>query len=184
MSGEITQETHPEGFVRIDPESGEIVRECPNCAELEGALSVTERKLRAAYSQISKLEQAAEPEKHAKKHPLYVEIEAVHTWWRLATGHFGVSFTAEDFDQALPRWKENSKRGANPCIPALKAVVGAAFDPNTTTRRNGSEKRYDDWELIFRNQTKFREMQKRAPAADSEHGWKKWLVTQIESNLT
>jgi hypothetical protein len=43
------------------------------------------------------------------------------------------------------------------------AIDGARYDCFTTTRRNGSVKRHDDWELIFRNGPKFREFANRAP---------------------
>jgi hypothetical protein len=47
------------------------------------------------------------------------------------------------------------------------AIDGAAFDPYTTKRKNGSTKRHDDFTLIFRNADKMEEFANRAPK-----GWK------------
>jgi hypothetical protein len=48
-----------------------------------------------------------------------------------------------------------------------RAVAGAAFDPFVSRRRNGTEHRHDDWDLIFRSSDKFEQFCCKAPA-----GWK------------
>lgn len=170
---------HPIRFVDVD--SGEMVDTCPTCAERDELIGKLQHRERSMLSTISKLE--GQTEKKAKGHKLWDEIQAVHEWWRLATGHFGIKFTAEEFQQALPRWKEHGRGKANPCIAALKAVAGAAFDPNTKRMKNGRIQRFDSWEIIHRSPEKFESFQERAPGPADSELWKVELVRIIEGNF-
>lgn len=138
-------------------------------------ISGLERQLRSTYGRLTRLER--DEEAHARKNKLWDEAEAVHTWWRLATGHFRTKFTAEDFKHVAPRLKERGVEGV------LKAIAGAAYDPGTATMKNGRTMFYDDWELINRSKAKADNFAQRAPGSENGHEWKRWLLDRIESNF-
>lgn len=163
-------------YIVVDSTTGEPVeRSDQTPGMLEDSLVQTERQLRTANGRITRMNRDEEHE--ARKNARWEEAEAVHTWWRLATGHFGVKFTAEDFKHVLPRLKERGPIGV------LKTVAGAAFDPGTTTMKNGRQMVYDDWELLNRSRAKADNFAKRAPGSENGHEWKRWLLERIESNL-
>lgn len=160
----------------VDSTTGEVVEhhdETPGT--LSDSLVQLERQLRMANARITRMQR--DEEHVARKNKLWAEAEAVHTWWRLATGHFGTKFTAEDFKHVAPRLKERGPIGV------LKAIAGAAFDPGSTTMKNGRQMFYDDWELINRSKAKADNFAKRAPGSENGHEWKRWLLDRIESNL-
>lgn len=143
----------------------------------EAEYNALQGKYRAALAQITKLTKDSEAE--ARKHERWSEGEALHMWWRLATGRCGRKFGADEFYQALPRLKE---REHGP-IGVLQAIAGAAYDPGTKQMRNGKTERYDDWELICRSQAKLESFQARAPVGADDHHWKRWLVAHIEAQF-
>jgi hypothetical protein len=170
---------HPIRYV--DVASGELVESCPTCEERDAVIQKLEYQHRSDLSRISRLEGSAE--KKARKHKLWGEIEAAHEWWRLATGHFGVTFTPEDFAQALPRWKELGRGRANPIAGFLKGVAGIASDPSTKRMKNGRIQAFDSWELLTRSQPKFLEFCDRAPGREDTDDWKLALVQMIKANF-
>jgi len=146
-------------------------------AEHEAEYNALQGKYRAALAQITRLTRDQEAE--ARKHALWAEAEALHEWWRLATGHPGRKFGADEFYQVLPRLKDKD------CGPVgvLHAIAGAAFDPGTKRMKNGRMQRYDDWELITRSQDKVDSFRERAPVGADDHQWKRWLIAHIQSQL-
>jgi hypothetical protein len=85
--------------------------------------------------------------------------------WKLACNHKRSPFTTDRFWQVEPyltntRYAKGEQERIDLC---RRAIAGAAFDPFVTRRRNGSTKRHDDWELIFRDSSKFEEFCCRAP---------------------
>jgi uncharacterized protein with PIN domain len=164
----------------VDVDSGEVIETCPSCLDNEEIIAKLQHRERGLVSQISKLEGKAE--KKAREHKLWNEIEAVFDWYRLATGHFDVKFTVEEFGQALPRWKQYGKGRANPCKPALKAICGIAFDPSTTKGRAGKPRTFDKWELMCRNQFSWPDFHGRVPG-DTDTDWWRALIDLIEGNL-
>lgn len=186
----------------VDIDSGEIVADHPKVKELEEIVTKKEHRERSLLSQISKLEGKAE--KKAKEHKLWDEIAACFDIYRLATGHFEVTFTPEEFGQALPRWKQYGKgsspatetspaRGTNPCKPALRAICGIAYDPTDTRGRNKKQRVYDSWELMNRNQFSWADFHKRVPTVAGHPSdcdcekcdvlWWRCLMDLIEGNL-
>lgn len=169
--------------VDVDSVSGEIVEACPHvagcehCSDREYALDQLERKYQGALSKIGRLERDEEEE--ARRHKLWDEAECVHSWWRIACGHPGVKFGADQFYQALPRLKEREVG----VIGMLRAVAGAAYDPNTKRMKNGRIQRFDSWELVTRSQEKCRSFMERAPGREDGEEWKRWLVDRIEEGL-
>ncbi len=163
--------------VLVDTETGEQITECPHCAELEAQVTMLERDLRAKRARITNLERDAEAE--ARRHKLWDQAEAVHTWWAIACDHTGVAFGAEEFGYLLPHLKAPD-RGI---YLVLRSIAGAAYDPATKPRKNGAIKRYDDLELITRTKKHLYDFASRAPGLPDEHAWKRWLVTHIASSL-
>ena len=57
---------------------------------------------------------------------------------------------------------------------AARAIAGAGFDAFSTTRRNGSVKRFDEFERVFGDSGKFEEFVNRAPV-----GWEPKLSDEL-----
>jgi hypothetical protein len=165
-------------LIVVNSETGERVGTLAEVTqETEDALVKAERRIRYLDGRITGLERDEETE--ARKHELWAEGEALHEWWRLATGHPGRQFGADEFYQVLPRLKD---RECGP-IGVLHAIAGAAFDPGTKRMKNGRTERYDDWELVTRSPAKLDSFRNRAPVGADEHQWKRWLVSHIEAQL-
>lgn len=169
-----------ERFVWVDLETGEQVLESPALLEAHSQIDMLERDLRSKRKRISQLEGQAEEK--ARNHKLWDEIEYCFGIYKLATGHLDVKFEAEEFNQALPRWKQYGRGSANPCKPALKAVCGIAFNPSTTRGKNGKERRFDKWELMNRNQFSWPDFHDRVPG-ETDNDWWRCLLGLIEGNL-
>lgn len=159
----------------VHPESGEVVS-CPRCQHREDVIVQLEKENRLHKAKITKLERDTETE--CRTDPLWAEAEAIHEWWRLATSHFRASFDAEDFKLIRPHLKRLGPVGC------LQAVCGAAYDPSTKELKNGREKRFDDFELVFRDKAKMESFAERVPGEEGSQLWKTWLVQRIESNLS
>lgn len=150
--------------------------QCPHCEEREAAVVQLEKDLRVAKAKVTRLERTAEEK--ARNHKLWDEAEALHGWWAIACDHPGATFDAEAFQQVLPRLKNIGPVGV------LHAIAGAACDPHTRPRANGTTERYDSWEIVNRSEEKARNFAERAPFdARDPHCWKKWLIKRIESRL-
>ena len=169
---------HPIRYVDID--SGELVDTCPACAEREALIDAKTKRENGLLSKISRLEGKAE--KKAKEHKLWDEIAACFDVYKLATAHFDVAFTIDEFNQAHPRWKQYGKGNANPCKPALRAICGIAYDPTQTRGRNKRQRVYDSWELLNRNQFSWADFHKRVPG-NTDADWWRCLMSLIAGNL-
>jgi len=154
----------------IDMETGEHI------GPLDDYLATYENDIRRLKARLTSLN--ADKEAEARKHKLWDEAQTAHEWWRLACWHPGVKFGAEEFHHALPRLKE---RGG--LMRLLKAIAGAAYDPNTKRMKNGNIMAYDDWELICRSKAKAENFGLRVYGGADSEKWKGWLVQRIESNL-
>lgn len=143
----------------------------------EAEYNALQGRYRSALGQITRLTRDAEVE--ARKHEFWAEAEALHTWWRLATGRCGRKFGADEFYQVLPRLKEKS------CglVGVLHAIAGAAFDPGSKKMKNGRTEIYDDWELVTRSQGKRESFANRAPGREGGEEWKRWLLDHIQAQL-
>jgi hypothetical protein len=159
-------------LIVTDSLTGEVYPDgCPACKQYEN-------QLRTANAKITRLETS--DEEKARQHKRWDEAEAAFTWWALATGHEGVAFEAEEFGYVVPRLKEKSVG----LIGVLQAIAGAAFDPGSRPRKNGTTEVYDDFELINRSKKHARSFRERAPGWPvSEHKWKAWLIDRIESQF-
>lgn len=146
--------------LRLVNSDGEIVGEqeaghCANCRVMEDQIDGLERDVRAWRARFADL--ARDVEKEAKRHPLYEKAEELFGEWQTLTGHTRAKWSPDRFQVARPFLKSD---GYDLC---LLAIQGAAYDPYTKPRTNGSVKRFDDWELVFKSRGKFEEFCNRAP---------------------
>jgi hypothetical protein len=101
----------------------------------------------------------------ARAHECWPIGERVFREWRRACKHPRSVWTADRFWTAAP-FLSDPRYGDTPItreLLAMRAIAGAAYDCYATKRRNGSVKRHDDWDLIFRSAGKFEEFACRAP---------------------
>ena len=139
----------------VNPETGELVDDCPGCSERDDQIRGLERVIRSQASTIAKLER--DRERSARTHERWSEAETIFNFWRVKCHHPRATFDAARFELMIPYLE---REGPELC---RLAIEGAAFDPFTTRRKNGSAKRHDGWELIFRDRGKFEEFCNRAP---------------------
>jgi hypothetical protein len=140
----------------VNPETGELTETCPNCAENERVLAELERKYRGALSQIGNLR--ADRAKDAEAHKLFPKAKRLFDLWCRVCDHPKSEWLPDRFWLIEPYL---SKFGEVRCC---RAILGAAFDPYTTRRKNGTMKPHNGWDLIFRSPDKMDEFEARAPA--------------------
>lgn len=138
----------------LDPDTGEVV-ECSACRIRDDEIKGLRRDVRAW--QIRYAELARDKEREAQLSDLWPEVERVVDYWRKKCKHPRARMSVDRFWIIEPFL---SKDGYDLCI---RAIDGAAFDPFITTRKNGTKKRHDGLELIFRDRGKFEEFCNRAP---------------------
>lgn len=139
----------------VDLATGEVVEGCRTCAEYLDQIAGLERDLRAWRARYA--DAVRDREREAREHPVYPHMEAIFAYWRNATGHTRSKYTAERFWLALPFLEKYGFERV------LAAIDGAGFDPYITTRKNGTKKHHNGWELIFRSEDKFEEFERRVP---------------------
>lgn len=143
--GVVQEETHADLLTRLNEEIG----------RLEDQLAGAEREVRAWRARYA--DAMRDKEQEARKHPLWPKAEDLFGEWQRLTGHTRSKWTPDRFEKVRPYLKSD---GYDLC---LLAIHGAAFDPYTKARANGSMKRFDDWALIWRDRDKFEEFCSRAP---------------------
>ena len=139
----------------VDADTGEKLDGCPNCEVLQVQLDGRLRDIRswtARYNDLSR-----DKEADAKKDPLWPEAGELFNFWKRMTGHKKSEWSLDRFELVEPFLKKDGQ------LLCRIAVVGAAYDPFITRRKNGSLNRHDGFDLIFRNREKFEEMANRAP---------------------
>lgn len=140
----------------VNPETGEITDEaCPNCADLTYKLEELTRKYHGSLSQIGRLR--ADKGREARAHELFPTVKELFDYWRDRCKHPGSKFTPERFWQAVDIVEEYGEAACR------RAIDGAAYDPWITKRKNGSEKRHDAWDLVFKSSAKMEDFANRAP---------------------
>lgn len=135
--------------------------------ELEGDVKRLEADLRVKRATISKLNGAlygrAEYERAA-------EVQEIFGEWARVCGHERARLTNDRFD-AIRSLLEVTKPEPYPRQAFSMAFAGAAFDPWTKRRKNGSVKRFDDIARhICKSGDSFEEFVKRAPTKENTHG--------------
>lgn len=144
-------------------ENGEVPEDGPQTfgealvalAAAEDVIAGLERDIRGWTTRYAQLERDRVAD--AMRHELWDQAEELFGYWRLRCKHPRSKFTFDRFEVVRPYLQ---KYGIDTC---KKAIDGAAFDPYTTTLRNGRTKRHDDWGLIFRDADKLESFVNRAP---------------------
>lgn len=126
--------------------------------QLRLLLRRAEDRLKGADLEIARLK--ADEDEKARDNPYRAQADVLVACWKAACNKRRDPSAAELL-KACARLK---KRGLTEC---LTAVAGAAFDPTKRERRNGTVERFNDFELIFRDDAKTAGFIARAPV-----GWK------------
>lgn len=141
----------------VNTETGEF-EDRPSYDQLATDLANTTDKLRTAWREVRRLKN--EQEDRHRAHKRRSEVESLFELWQELCRHpkskldFGPGSRFERLLWGLQTYDYEM---------CERAIRGAAFDPFTTRRKNGTMKRHDGIELIFRSAEKFEEMANRAP---------------------
>lgn len=141
----------------VDPDTGEILDRCPGCAERDDQIRGLERDLNAWRLRYADL--ARDKERDAELSDHWEAANRLMAYWRERCNHPRSRMSVSRFELIEPFLR---KDGEDLC---RRAIDGAAYDPFVTTRKNGTQKRHDGWDLIFRDRAKFEEFCNRAPLA-------------------
>lgn len=141
--------------------------DCPHCKRKNDEIAGLERDIRGWAVRYRELERNLAVD--AREHPMWKVAEGIFREWRTLCRHPRSPWTPDRFWLIEPfltsaRWgKELDER----IVLCRRAVAGAAFDAFTVTRKNGTAKRFDEWERIFgKGAGGFEDMCNRAP-----RGW-------------
>lgn len=160
--------------VQMD-EAGEIVGEgCTACAHREDVITGLEGEIRSLAAKITQLKRDKEQE--AREHPLWPTALQVFKAWKALCNHPKAAWGADRFEEIRPYLQDKAygKTLEERKLVCLRAIVGAAFDPYITRRKNGSPRRHDGWDLVFRSRDKLEEFANKAPA-----DWRDRLVAAV-----
>jgi hypothetical protein len=154
MSAQPARHLHP-----VNSQTGEI--EDPVIQGLRDEVKGLERALRKEIRAHEELRRDKEAEARDSRHwPVAVVIFKA---WQAKTGHTRSAFTADRFFLVEPFLKRK-EYGPVVCV---RAVAGIAFDHFSAKRRNGSVRRFDEWERCFADA---KQLEERASAAP--RGWR------------
>lgn len=147
----------------VDAETGEQLDGCPSCAVLEDKLKGAERDLngwRARYAELHRDKWAQA--QASKVWPFAVEV---FDYWREKCNHPNCEWDLARFTLVEPFLKRTKygKTIEERVALCRRAIDGYAFDCFVTTRRNGSTRRHDGFDLIFRDASHFEEGVNKAP---------------------
>lgn len=127
-------------------------------AGLEQDITNIESDLRGKRAQIKALK--ADREREAREHPRRQEVEELFAYWCEKCNHPRSTLDAERTFRLAWGLEHYG-------LPMCKlAIDGAAFDPWTRRRKNGTLKRFDEVGMVFKDAPKFEDFVCRAdPAA-------------------
>lgn len=145
-------------FQVVDTRTGQAHPLASYLQPLSDAIEGLQRDIRGWTSRYADLRRNKVTK--AKESALWDLAAELFEFWRQECNHKRSKFTVERFWLIEPFLEDTEHYGPEIC---RRAIAGAAFDPFTTKRKNGSTKRHDDWELIFRNAGKVEEFCNRAP---------------------
>jgi len=123
--------------------------------DLRSLLKRAEDRLKGADLEVARLR--ADEDRKAADNPYRGQADVLIACWKAACNRKRDP-SAEELLKACARLK---KRGLGKC---LTGIAGAAYDPTKRERRNGTVERFDDFELIFRSDSKLQSFIDRAPA--------------------
>jgi hypothetical protein len=126
----------------VDPETGVVHEDgCPHCFRKDDVIAGLERDIRGWAHRYAILKREKDAE--ARAHKLWPEAIRLFEEWKARCNHPRSEWTPDRFWLVEPFLR---KDGYDMC---LRAIKGAAFDPWTKRRRNGSFYRHDWWDDIF-----------------------------------
>lgn len=136
-------------------------------AEMRDQLDGAEKDVRAWRTRYAILKR--DKDREAKNSEWWPIAKRVFDYWRDRCRHPRCAFTIERFRLIEPFLTDSQYGETLPEREALcrRAIDGAAYDPFITKRKNGTSKRHDGIELIFRSPEKFEEFCNRAPRNDA-----------------
>lgn len=153
----------------VDPTTGEIVH-VDDIVELrrelarrEDVIAGLQRDIRGWAQRYRELERDRDVE--AREHELWPVGESIFRDWRKRCRHPRSVWTTDRFWLIQP-FLTNGKYGkelSDRIALCRRAVAGAEFDAFEVRRKNGSSKRFDEWERIFESAGKVEEFCNRAP---------------------
>lgn len=147
----------PARHLRVIDADGIELDGCPSCSVKDDHIAGLQRDIRGWTARYAELKRDKEAD--AKKNTLWPAAVELFEYWQSVCKHPRAGWDADRFYLVEPFLKSD---GMDLC---RRAIDGAAFDPFVTTRRNGSKKRHDGWELVFRDRSKFEEFVNKAPGA-------------------
>ena len=142
----------------VDADTGSVLDEHPEIQGLRDEIKGLKRDLAAWRRRYAELER--DKEREARDSQLWPVAVRVFRAWQLATGHTETCFDHKRFALVEPFLK-NRSTASNVC---LRAVAGHAFDHFTAERKNGTVRRFDEWERLFKDAGQVEERANRAPA--------------------
>jgi hypothetical protein len=148
----------------VNPDTGEVSeQDCPGCVFRADVIEGLEGEIRSLAAKITALKRDKEEE--AKRHPLWPTAWKVFKAWKKLGNHGRAAWGADRFDLIRPFLQDKAygKTIEERELMCLRGVAGITFDPYTSRRANGSMRRHDGWDLLFRGRDKFEEMCNRAP---------------------
>jgi hypothetical protein len=143
--------------------------------KLKGDLKMAQRDVKAKNRRIMELERDKARER--LQYERRADVERIATYWHkkcrggdkrvnpMAPVRFDAVRGLLDQEQIVVD-EETGKRRREPMytLEQFKAAIdGAFFDPFVTTRKNGSQQRHDDLELVCRSSKHFEEFIAKAP---------------------
>lgn len=143
----------------IDTETGEITEHsgCPHCQQAQAETEELTKKFKGALLEIRKLK--ADRLAEILGAPERPQVELLHAVWKVACKKRR-DLDFKDYERMNAMVK---KHGLGKC---LAAIAGASYDCAKTPRKNGTWKKHDDLELIFRESAKVLDFAERVP-----QGW-------------
>lgn len=149
----------------LNPETGEVLPEleCAECQRKTDEIAGLERDIRAWARRYADLKRDRTAD--AKAHDMWPVGHRVFAAWRRQCRHPRSVFTADRFWLIEP-FLTNGKYGKtaeNREQLCMRAVAGAAYDAFEVKRKNGSVKRFDEFDRIFETAGKFEEFANKAP---------------------
>lgn len=171
FDGELTSENMALLAERVQERDRLLKDAKAELAELEDVLTERDSTLKSLEGKLRKAKR--DREREARDSDLWPIAERLFLIWKKATGNRSPrsQLTADRFELVAPFLKgaEQDVIGRQPGPPrnALEdccaAIIGRVFDHFSTTRANGSTKRYYEWDRIFGSADGFEDSKDRRP---------------------
>jgi hypothetical protein len=142
----------------VNAETGETLAEHPEIAELQVIIKGLERDVRTWIKRYDELKRDKEQE--AREDALWPQAVRVFQAWQAATGHHRSVFNADRFFLIQPFLKNTKQYGPEIC---LRAVAGIAYDCFSVKRKNGTIRKFDEFERAFKDAASVEERANAAP---------------------